>query len=63
MCNYNICGVLKQTSQKIRKFATDLVGNRVFDLYLKYGNKNINKCYSCSSCSCSRKRCHGTIFI
>ena len=29
-------GVLKQTSQKIRKFATDLVGNRVFDLYLKY---------------------------
>ena len=29
-------GVLKDTSNKIRKFATDLVGNRVFDLYLKY---------------------------
>ena len=28
--------ILKNTSNKIRKFATDLVGNRVFDLYLKY---------------------------
>ena len=28
--------ILKNTSDRIRKFATDLVGNRVFDLYLKY---------------------------
>ena len=28
--------ILKNTSNKIRKFATDLVGNRVFDVYLKY---------------------------
>ena len=29
-------GILKNTSNKIKKFATDLVGNRVFDVYLKY---------------------------
>ena len=28
--------ILTETSQKIKKFAKDLVGNRVFDLYLKY---------------------------
>lgn len=28
--------IVKKTSQKIKKFATDLVGNRVFDVYLKY---------------------------
>jgi len=28
--------ILTETSQKIQKFAKDLVGNRVFDLYLKY---------------------------